>query len=381
MSSATSWVARYFGPKPIRSASTALFVGLIILLVLTGALVNAERAAFDGISLRSLLAALPLALIGAVVTGLVLRVFRALQVAKPHLGWVFYAAIVSAAVAVVVSRQLIVSYTELFIFESPAWNTAGNQVGFGVILVILMFTLLQLVGAATHRLEAENNRANRALAELERQQQLLVASQEQVRAELARYLHDGLQSNLLVLGLQVQQAIQQLPKGQQAIGQSFLDEIERIRAVDVRLAIRELSPDLEGLTLESALRELFRRFEPVMAVGLTLAGGADSNRLDTRLKTGVYRIIEQALQNALAHGAASRAAVSITLTADQLALTVSNDGKPVSADHVRGSGLAVVEAWCGLLGGSYELAPVASGSTFSARLLNGSEGQMQNSAR
>jgi signal transduction histidine kinase len=366
--SKASWLARYFGPKRIRPLATGGFIGLMLLLVLVAAIVNLEPEPFDGLSRESVLAAAPIAAFGATVIALVLAAFRALQRARPSWAWVYYLAILASSLAALVARQALTNYTDFIVVEPLAWNTSGNQLGFTVTVAVLSYALMQLLGVTTERLELENQRANLALAELERQQLQLVESQEQVRAELARYLHDGLQSNLLVLGLQMQQVMPQLPADQRAIGQSFLDEIERIRAVDVRRAIRELSPDLEGIGLETAFRELFQRFEKVMVIDLQLDAAAGSNRLETRLKTGVYRIIEQALQNALAHGAASRVAVSISLTADQLALAVSNDGSPVSADYVRGSGLAVVEAWCRLLGGSYELAPVAGGSHFSARL-------------
>lgn len=294
-----------------------------------------------------------------------LWVFRKAQTRQPEWGWIFPIANLVVALEVLFARQC---FAPLIVEPSQAWDLLGNQISFAGLMFAVSFFTQQTLGVATQKLEFENMRANKALADLEKQQQLLIYSQEQLRKELATYLHDGLQSNLVVLGLQMKQASEGLPEQYRGIGNSFIEEIERMRRVDVRTAIRQLSPDLESLPLKSALQELSKRFDKVMKTNLDLQSQSEINSLSLTIKLGAYRIIEQALLNALMHGQAQNTFVLIRIEGSELILEVSNDGDPIAEDWVPGSGFATIDAWTKSLSGSFSVFATEDGSTLRAKL-------------
>ena len=81
-----------------------------------------------------------------------------------------------------------------------------------------------------------------------------------------------------------------------------------------------------------------------------MGGGASRDLL-----TAIYRVTEQALLNAASHGHASSVSISISLTTDAwVVLVVEDDGRGLPrADVVRGSGTAIMDAWCAFVFGSW----------------------------
>jgi signal transduction histidine kinase len=225
-----------------------------------------------------------------------------------------------------------------------------------------------VIGVSTKRLREENTRANSALAELENQQLLLIKYQEDSRKELATYLHDGLQSNLVVLGLQMQQASNSLPKKYRGIGNSFIDEIERMRRTDVRSAIRQLSPELEGFSLRPALQELFKRYTKAVEIELHVDDAAQEPRVPTDLKLAAYRIVEQALINAVVHAQPAKIEVSLSLSENEMTVQVTNDGKAQGGEIVPGTGFAIVGAWCKAFDGNFHMSVENGQTTLTATL-------------
>ena len=71
----------------------------------------------------------------------------------------------------------------------------------------------------------------------------------------------------------------------------------------------------------------------------------------------LYRIIEQALLNAAAHGHARHVDISLTQTSGELRLAVDDDGQGLPATITQGTGTAIITSWVGVTGGTWSLAP------------------------
>ena len=78
----------------------------------------------------------------------------------------------------------------------------------------------------------------------------------------------------------------------------------------------------------------------------------------------LYRITEQALQNALKHGHAKQARISVEL-ADGAAvqLTIAADGTPPGRGAAPGTGTAIINAWLDDVGGRWSLTPSDEGGS------------------
>lgn len=95
----------------------------------------------------------------------------------------------------------------------------------------------------------------------------------------------------------------------------------------------------------------------------------DSARLSPEVELGAFRIVEEAVRNALSHGETHRLRVSVRFGRGELAVAVADDGKgfqPVAVDELAGDGhlglLGMAER-AHLLGGHLEVSSTPGGGT------------------
>ena len=132
----------------------------------------------------------------------------------------------------------------------------------------------------------------------------------------------------------------------------MIDEIDDLRALDIRLASRKLSPDIAAIGLTATLEELFFEYRNAMEISLKI----ETISIPNDLALGFYRIVEQALLNAAVHGKAQTCQVAISKDlGGRLILTISNDGAPLSTSRVNGTGTALIESWVQKLKGNWSL--------------------------
>jgi signal transduction histidine kinase len=87
------------------------------------------------------------------------------------------------------------------------------------------------------------------------------------------------------------------------------------------------------------------------------------------LETAIYRIVQEALTNAIKHGKARRAVIEIHELGAELLLRVRDDGNGFDPQaDTSGFGLLGMRERVQLLEGSFEIESSPSGTTISARL-------------
>lgn len=223
-----------------------------------------------------------------------------------------------------------------------------------------------LFGIAGERLADQVGRTQAALQIVESQREQLLVADEQARQEVARYLHDSVQSDLVLIAMQLRgQAAEMSPESAERIS-SVVDELENVRLLDIRSASRRLSPDIEALGLSGALRQLANGYAPTTAVTVecpfSLPGATPDHLL------AVYRITEQALLNAVVHGRARSGTITVSLpTPGEVRLVVTNDGAPVGGTQP-GAGSAIIEAWVSRYAGTWSLGSADGRTTLVATL-------------
>ena len=219
----------------------------------------------------------------------------------------------------------------------------------------------------------ERFRREEELVRSERTMQL--AAEENVRAETARYLHDEVQTALLRASLRLAPLVQETddPTDQETL-RTAIAEIDAVRSEGVRVIGRRLAPPLSSTGLIVAMSELAASYDGVMAIDIDFdADAAERFRIvadNDSVALALYRITEQALQNALKHGNAKQARVGVEL-ADGAAvqLTIAADGTPPDRGAAPGNGTAIINAWLDDVGGTWSLdAGGADGSRFRATI-------------
>ena len=228
-----------------------------------------------------------------------------------------------------------------------------------------------VIGTVFARIQRESDTAQEALQTVVAQRRLLLESEERVRGQVASFLHDRVQTDLVTIALRIRAAIGQSPDVMTSELTSVITELERVRSKEVRLASRQLSPSLATVTLDTALRDLAESYRPAMEVSIDVHASV-SLRIeqdeDNRSATGIYRICEQGLLNAAVLGHATDCSIRVTLTArDELMLHLSDNGIGVQGESVQpGMGFSVISAWVETLGGHWSLDPGDSGMTLTA---------------
>ena len=211
-----------------------------------------------------------------------------------------------------------------------------------------------LFGISGERLAAQVRRTQEALDLAGVQREQILIADETAREEVARYLHDNVQADLIVLALQLRAQASALPELEGRRLSSAIDELDKVRLLDIRTASRRLNPDVESMGLSAALRELAAGYAPAMRISVRCPHalpGVTSQRM-----LALYRITEQAVLNAASHGRASECSVEVDPGEHaEITLRITNDGAAVSVDAVPGTGSAIIDAWVRRFHGKWSL--------------------------
>lgn len=288
----------------------------------------------------------------ALPTGIIAITFA---IARRYIGdyqapsWpVYYTIMIGTAALVVAVRLTVLSDSVADLGDVRLFTVLDTlSPAFGLMRVLFSLLLFTAVlGWFTRRLFAEVQRAEGALQVVRAQQQRLVEADEATRRQVAEDLHDRIQSSLLLVGMQVQQISHEADATTSGRLKSIVDELEFIRGKRLHDVIDGLSPDYPIVGLIGALRTLGARYGTSMQVNIDLDPQAVALiEADLVWTEAVYRIVEQALMNSMAHGHAAHAQVRLQLKAHTLVLAINDDGSGTTGSGSPGLGTAITDAW------------------------------------
>ena len=202
--------------------------------------------------------------------------------------------------------------------------------------------------------------------ELEKLSARLLDIQEQERRSIARELHDEVGQSLQALLVELGRLSGLVPANEQAmreqvVGLKSLAENSVKTVRDIALLLRPSMLDDLGLipALEWQAREVSRRGEMEVEVHSEMV----SEQLPDEIKICVYRLVQEALNNAAAHASAKNALVSVTQGRERLEVEITDDGQGFDPQRVRGMGLLGMEERVKRLGGKLKIESRAGGGT------------------
>jgi signal transduction histidine kinase len=211
------------------------------------------------------------------------------------------------------------------------------------------------------------------LAERERD----VAAREAVveeRARIARELHDAIAHNVSMMVVQAG-AERRVLDEQDGSTHEVLETIEHIgrgALTEMRRLVGMLRSDGgDPLAPQPGLDDLPTLVSQVGAAGLPadLVVEGDRRELPVGIELSAYRIVQEALTNALKHAGAAHASVHVRYGADSLELEIVDDGTGAPAPvESGGHGLVGMRERVGLYGGRLDAGRQPSGG-FAVRVL------------
>jgi signal transduction histidine kinase len=176
----------------------------------------------------------------------------------------------------------------------------------------------------------------------------LINVQEQTRADIARDLHDDVCQELVALSLGIRRLRGARGGIQEPRLQGSLTALEEW-ALSVADAVRQLSHELHPQTLGllglgSALKAYCSEVRKRHDVAVTFASYGEFKQIRPDLAVSLFRITQEAVRNAISHGAGRQIAVSVSRGDRDIELMVTDDGKgfDVAAVRLRGSGLGLI---------------------------------------
>jgi signal transduction histidine kinase len=205
-------------------------------------------------------------------------------------------------------------------------------------------TAAWIAGQAARRWRRQSERLAAALAEAERgraaTEQVAVARE---RARIARELHDVVAHGMSVIVMQAgaaRPAVRDDPD-QVATALERIEEVGRNAMLEMRrlLGILREDPD-DARHPQPRLEALPALVDELTAAGLTVEQRVDGRPrpLPDAQDVSAYRIVQEALTNALRHGSGGCAAVTLGWQDDRLRIEVSNPVRPDrAADGVDGT--------------------------------------------
>jgi signal transduction histidine kinase len=196
----------------------------------------------------------------------------------------------------------------------------------------------------------------------------IVESSHRTQMRLGQDLHDGLGQHLtgisfLSKALERTLSAQSLPEAAEAaeIGKLVLDALSQTRHL-----ARGLFPvEVESSGLLPALRELAANVEERCQVPCSLECDEGFVMEDATISMHLFRLAQEAINNAVKHGKASRVVVTLRKNADHAVLSVCDNGIGFPADGAasKGLGLRIMNFRAQKIGGSLDIHPGRTGGS------------------
>ena len=259
--------------------------------------------------------------------------------------------------------------------ERPA-RVAGAGVGWLVVLLVVLGLLetplfgpteavisgISFVAAVLlGRSMRERGQRIEAFAQEEEQAALRAAADERLR--IAREMHDVVAHSLGVIAVQAGVALHVLEtdSAQTRTALENISKVSRASLNEVRHLLGVVRTEEEvGFAPAPGLADVERLAEEVSGAGLRVevVSDGDTDRVPSGVGLAAYRIVQEALTNALRHAGASRATVRLEGSPEVLVVDVTDDGRGPGRPATDGHGLLGMRERVAVYGGSLDVGPV-----------------------
>ncbi|RCV53310.1 two-component sensor histidine kinase [Marinitenerispora sediminis] len=246
-------------------------------------------------------------------------------------------------------------YTAFFLWEvtvlgfSPFWRPLAN-------LEWVLLTLISGEVARKHGQFEQARREREAAAKQSREEELLRRAADE-RLRLAREVHDVVAHNISLINVQAGTALylidsepQRAAEALATIKETSRETLRELRAtLGVLRAVDEPAPRAPAPGL-AGVPELVERARAA-GVAVTDRWSGVPRALSAGADSAAYRIVQEALTNAVRHAAATAVVVEVAVKPDGVRLRVADDGRGAPADWAPGNGITGMRERASAVGG------------------------------
>jgi signal transduction histidine kinase len=238
-----------------------------------------------------------------------------------------------------------------FEYEAPLTLSVGFYFGSLVIILIALALLHRAEWTIIKRLE----NADKLTIRLQKDREELIFSDEELRRQTSQFLHDRVQSDLMVVAMKLKSVQGQSSEEVEAVLATAIARLESTRAADLRNLVQILTPNFAGSGLDTAFAILKQQYGSTLNVEFEMGAGVEL--LSENQQLGVFRIAEQALLNSVVHGPAKCVTIAMDFETPGIAkISITDDGPGVEIEQVKsGVGSAIIDSWVNILKGKKEI--------------------------
>jgi PAS domain S-box-containing protein len=172
----------------------------------------------------------------------------------------------------------------------------------------------------------------------------LISAQEEERKRIARELHDDLSQRLAMLSVEADQLgrLDNAPAAQPLISE-IAEQVKDLSSEIHRLSYQLHPAKLEQLGLVAATRALCHEQSRIWAIPIDFIQAGIPRELNRATALGIYRIVQEGLQNVGKHSQATHARVELTRENDMIRLLIRDNGRGFDTELVhRHAGLGLL---------------------------------------
>jgi PAS domain S-box-containing protein len=172
----------------------------------------------------------------------------------------------------------------------------------------------------------------------------LIKAQEEERSRISRELHDDICQRLALLSMELEQVTREA----NGSGRSPKIEETRRHCAEIAVAVQALSHKLHSSKLEylgivAAIKSFCHEFCQQHEVRVEFADENVPDFLPPDISLSLFRVTQEALQNALKHSGMRQFSVSLRRSANEIQLEVSDEGAGFNVESAKGDkGLGLV---------------------------------------
>lgn len=224
------------------------------------------------------------------------------------------------------------------------YSDASLRFGVLMVMVRLVRSLRNLNDSLDQRVRDRTSRLQAEVKERLKLENRIIQARESEQARIGQDLHDGLCQHLVATAFSAGMLQRRLKEasvtGSEEAGEivSMIDE-SITQARDLAKGLYPVPLEEEGL--ETALRALAANTEKRTGVKCVVTGDGPPSQLPIEVAIHLYRIAQEALNNALKHAEAERVEIRLESSGASFDLMVEDDGRGINADESNGGGMGL----------------------------------------
>ncbi len=240
------------------------------------------------------------------------------------------------------------------------------------VFAILMFVIrnaMQTIRTSTANLVTANQQLQQEVEDRRILEKEFLSIIERERQRIGQELHDSVGQQLTGIGFMIETLEEKLSGKFLAEEASYTERINtRINQAtkQVRKLLQGLHPvDLDKNGLLPAIHELALNTEDIFNVSCTLKCTQHIPIKNASIAINLYRIVQEAITNAVKHGKAKNINIKLTSEDGYLTLMLENDGLdfPTGRTQNKGMGLKIMRYRAEIINGSLDICKGSTGGT------------------